>query len=202
MGEGSLPPLLPPLSDAQAPAAARRVFDDIKATRGTDVVNDFWRVLAHDPALLQRTWDTLKATMGLGTLDPLVKELIYIAVSVTNGCTYCIHSHTASARQKGMTDQMMMELAAVVGMANETNRLVTALQVPVDAAFIAPQPAAAAAYADPGAPAAQGEPAQSEPAAGEAAQGEARSTAHARPAKAPAKGAASRRRQDRAAPKA
>lgn len=131
-----LPPMLPPIGDAEASEAVRAVYDDIRATRGSDVINDFWRVLAHDPALLERTWTTLKATMGPGVLDPLVKELIYIAVSVTNGCTYCINSHTASARAKGMTDEMFMELVGLVGMANETNRLVTALQVPVDKAFL------------------------------------------------------------------
>ncbi|MEW5423747.1 carboxymuconolactone decarboxylase family protein [Amorphus sp. 3PC139-8] len=128
--------IMPVLSDEEAGAAARAVFDDIRDTRQTDFVNNFWRVLANDPALLARTWDKLKAVMGPGSIDPLVKEMIYVAVSVTNGCQYCIHSHTAAARAKGMTDQQLMELMAVVGAANETNRLVNGLQVPVDEAFL------------------------------------------------------------------
>lgn len=134
-----IPPMLPPLSDEEAAPEARAVFDDIRAVRGTDTINNFWRVLANDPALLARTWETLKATMGAGALDPLTKELIYVAVSVAHSCEYCINSHTAAARAKGMTDEMLMELVAVVGMASETNRLVTALQVPVDEAFLAPR---------------------------------------------------------------
>lgn len=132
----SLPPLLPPISDEDAPAPVAAVFADIRATRGSDFINDFWRVMAHDPALLARTWADLKAVMGPGTIDPLVKELVYIAVSITNGCDYCINSHTAAARAKGMTNEMLMELISVVGMANETNRLATALQVPVDKVFL------------------------------------------------------------------
>ena len=115
--------------------AARAVFDDIRKTRGSDFVNNFWRALAHDPVLLKRTWETIKEVMAPGALDPLVKEMIYVAVSATNGCDYCIHSHTASARAKGMSDAMLMELLAVVGMANETNRIVNGLSVPVDDAF-------------------------------------------------------------------
>lgn len=130
------PPLLPPITDEDAPEAVAAVFADIRATRGTDYINDFWRVLAHDPALLARTWSDIKAVMGPGALDPLVKELLYVAVSISNGCDYCINSHTASARAKGMTDEMLMELVAVVGMASETNRLATALQVPVDKVFL------------------------------------------------------------------
>lgn len=129
-------PILPVLSDEAAGGDARAVFDDIRATRNTDFVNNFWRVLANDPALLARTWQGLKEVMGPGSIDPLVKEMIYVAVSVTNGCEYCIRSHTAAARAKGMSDQQLMELLAVVGAANETNRLANGLQVPVDAAFL------------------------------------------------------------------
>lgn len=131
----SVPPLLPPLSDEAASAEVKAVFDDIRATRQTDFINDFWRVLANDPEALSRTWDSIKRVMAPGALDPLTKEMLYIAVSVTNGCSYCINSHTASARAKGMTDDMFTELISVVGMANETNALATALQVPVDDAF-------------------------------------------------------------------
>ena len=127
--------LLPILADDQMPAASRAVIDDIRATRKTDFVNNFWRVIAHDPALLKRTWEDVKQVMGPGTIDPLVKEMIYVAVSVANNCEYCIHSHIAGARAKGMSDAMMGELLAVVGMANETNRLANGWQVPVDDAF-------------------------------------------------------------------
>ena len=128
-------PIVPLIEDAAASEEVAAVFDDIRETRKTDFVNNFWRALANDPALLGRTWSDLKAVMGPGTLDPLVKEMIYVAVSITNNCEYCIHSHTAAARAKGMTEAQLMELVAVVGMANETNRLATALQVPVDDAF-------------------------------------------------------------------
>jgi AhpD family alkylhydroperoxidase len=124
-----------PIDPAKASRAVRTVFDDIKKTRNVPEVNNFWKYLAHDPALLERTWATLKATMAPGALDPLVKEMIYLAVSVTNGCQYCIASHTAAARKAGMTDAMFGELMAVVGMANETNRLANGYRVPVDAAF-------------------------------------------------------------------
>ena len=128
---------------------ARAVFDDIMETRGTRVVNNFWKALAHDPATMRRTWESIKQVMAPGALDPLVKELIYVAVSVTNQCNYCIASHTASARKKGMTEGMFRELMAVVGMANETNRLAAGYQVDIDEAFLAPlmqspEPAAAA----------------------------------------------------------
>jgi len=113
----------------------RGVYDDIMETRKSDWINNFWKVLAHDPALLKRTWHTLKEVMAPGALDPLTKELVYIAVSVTNGCEYCTYSHTASARAKGMTDAQFMELLAVVGKANETNRLVNGLRPPVDPQF-------------------------------------------------------------------
>jgi len=110
------------------------------ATRKIDWINNFWKAIAHDPALLKRTWESLKQVMGAGALDPLTKELIYIAVSVTNNCTYCIASHTASAFGKGMTDAMFKELQAIIGMANETNKLVTGYQVEVDQRFLPPLP--------------------------------------------------------------
>lgn len=127
----------PILSDDMAGAEALAVFDDIRAKRQTDYVNNFWRALAADPALLAATWDRLQVVMGPGHLDPLVKEMIYIAVSVTNGCSYCIHSHTAAAKAKGMTAAQHGELMAVIAMAAQTNALATALQVPVDARFLA-----------------------------------------------------------------
>lgn len=123
------------LADADMHPDSRAVLDDIRATRKTDFVNNFWRALAHDPKLLKRTWESVKEVMGPGVLDPKVKELIYVAVSVAHSCEYCIHSHTAAARAKGATEAELMELFAIVGMAAETNRLVTALQVPVDEAF-------------------------------------------------------------------
>jgi AhpD family alkylhydroperoxidase len=113
----------------------RAVYDDIMATRKIDWINNFWKAIAHDPATLRRTWESIKEIMGPGALDPLTKELIYVAVSVTNNCHYCIASHTASARNKGMTDEMFHELQAVIGMANETNKLVTGYQVEVDEQF-------------------------------------------------------------------
>jgi AhpD family alkylhydroperoxidase len=115
------------LSDAELSDEARAVFDDIRATRKSDFVNNFWRALAHDPVTLKRTWESIKVVMGPGVLDPKVKEMLYIAVSIAHGCSYCIHSHTASARAKGMTEAEFNELLAIVGMASETNRLVTAL---------------------------------------------------------------------------
>lgn len=120
---------------AEASAAVRAVYDEIMAARGTDWVNNFWKALANDPALLRSTWDSVKRVMAPGALDPLTKELIYIAVSATNGCEYCSYSHTASARAKGMSDEMLMELMAVVGLANQTNRLANGLRFPVDARF-------------------------------------------------------------------
>ncbi|MBC6716810.1 carboxymuconolactone decarboxylase family protein [Aurantimonas sp. DM33-3] len=126
----------PLVSDAQASPEVRAVFDDIRATRGSDFVNNFWRVLAADPATLKRTWEEVKAVMGApGALDPLTREMLYIAVSTTNGCSYCVHSHTAAARAKGMTDAQYGELLAVFGLAARTNQLAQALQVPVDDAF-------------------------------------------------------------------
>jgi len=123
-----------------ASPAVRAVYDDIMATRKTDYINNFWKAIAHDPALLKRTWESLKEIMAPGALDPLTKELLYIAVSVTNNCHYCIASHTASAFAKGMTPEMFKELQAVVGMANETNKLVTGYQVAVDQRFTPPLP--------------------------------------------------------------
>ncbi|MGA1269853.1 MAG: carboxymuconolactone decarboxylase family protein [Gemmobacter sp.] len=126
---------VPILTDEAAGPEARAVFDDIRASRGTDYVNDFWRALANDPALLRATWERLGQVMGPGALDPLVKEMIYIAVSVTNGCSYCAHSHTAAAKARGMTPEMHGELMAVIAMAAQTNALATALQVDPDARF-------------------------------------------------------------------
>ncbi len=123
------------LSDEEASAEVLAVFDEIRAARGTDYINNFWRALAHDPDLLRATWDRLRAVMAPGALDPLVKEMIYIAVSTANGCEYCVHSHTAAARAKGMTPRMHGELLAVIGMAAQTNALATALQTPVDERF-------------------------------------------------------------------
>ncbi len=113
----------------------RAVYDDIMTTRKTDYINNFWKALANDPATLRRTWESIKQIMGPGALDPLTKELLYIAVSVTNQCGYCIASHTASAEGKGMTDAMFHEMMAVVGMANETNRLAAGYQVEIDERF-------------------------------------------------------------------
>ena len=113
----------------------REIYDDIMTTRKTDWINNFWKALANDPATLKRTWQDIKQIMAPGALDPLMKEMIYVAVSVTNQCGYCIASHTASARNKGMTDDMFRELMAVVGMANETNRLVAGYQIELDPQF-------------------------------------------------------------------
>jgi AhpD family alkylhydroperoxidase len=121
---------------SEASAEVRVVYDDIMKTRGVDWVNNFWKALANDPALLARVWAQVKEVMASGALDPLVKEMIYVAVSATNGCEYCTYSHTAAARKKGMTDAMFMELMAVVGLANQTNRLANGLRVPVDRQFI------------------------------------------------------------------
>jgi AhpD family alkylhydroperoxidase len=126
---------VPLLSDDQAPPEARAVFDDIRAKRGTDYVNNFWRALAADPPLLAATWKRAQAVMAPGALDPLVKEMVYIAVSATNGCGYCIHSHTAAARAKGMTPAQHGELMAVIAMASQTNALAVAMGVEVDEVF-------------------------------------------------------------------
>ena len=127
--------MVQPIQHADASPEVRAVFEDIMTTRGLTDVNNFWKYLAHDPVTLRRTWESLKEVMRPGELDPLVKEMIYLAVSMTNGCDYCIASHTAAARAKGLTTAMLGELVAVVGMANETNRLVQGWRVPVDAAF-------------------------------------------------------------------
>ncbi len=113
----------------------RAVYDDIMRTRNIDWINNFWKALAHHPPTLKRTWDSLKEIMAPGALDPLTKEMLYLAISTTNNCEYCIASHTAAARKAGMTDAMLGELMAVVGMANETNRLANGYRVPVDDRF-------------------------------------------------------------------
>ena len=120
---------------ADAGPEVRAVYDDIMATRKTDWINNFWKAVAHDPATLRRTWESIKQIMAPGSLDPLFKEMIYVAVSATNQCGYCIASHTASARKAGMTEEMFAELMAVVGMANETNRLASGYQVEIDERF-------------------------------------------------------------------
>ena len=130
-------PLLPVLRDDELSERAAAVFADIRATRNTDFVNNIWRVLANDPQLLEQTWAEVKAVLGAdGELDVLTKQLIYIAVSVAQGCNYCIRSHTAAARNLGLTDAQFAELHAVIGVAAKTNRLVQGLQVPIDDAFL------------------------------------------------------------------
>jgi AhpD family alkylhydroperoxidase len=126
------------LTDAEVEKipAVKAVFDDIRAMRKSDFVNNFWRGLANDPALLKRTWEQVKMVMATeSAIDPLTKEMIYIAVSTANGCSYCVHSHTAAARAKGMTDAQHGELVSIIGLAGQTNHLVTAMQIPVDAEF-------------------------------------------------------------------
>ena len=125
-----------PIEYANASAEVRAVYDDIMATRKTDWVNNFWKVLAHDPATLRRVWANIKQVMGPGAIDPLTKEMLYLAVSASNGCRYCIASHGAAARSKGMSEAQYSELLAIVGLANETNRMVTALDVQVDSQFL------------------------------------------------------------------
>ncbi len=120
---------------ADAGPEVREIYDDIMSTRKTDWINNFWKALAHDPPTLRRTWQSIKQIMGPGALDPLTKELIYLAVSTTNQCGYCIASHTAGARKAGMTGEMFAELMAVVGMANETNRLASGYQIEIDTRF-------------------------------------------------------------------
>jgi uncharacterized peroxidase-related enzyme len=127
--------MLPPIEYADATPEVRAVYDDIMQTRGTDWINNFWKALAHDPATLRRTWESIKEIMAPGVLDPLTKELVYLAVSVTNGCAYCTASHAAAAKKQGMTPAMLGELLAVVGMANETNALANGYRVPVDERF-------------------------------------------------------------------
>ncbi|MER9939120.1 carboxymuconolactone decarboxylase family protein [Mesorhizobium sp. M0088] len=126
------------LSDAEVEKipAVKAVFDDIRATRKSDFVNNFWRGLANDPPALKRIWEQLKVVMvAASAIDPLTKEMIYIAVSTANGCSYCVHSHTAAARAKGMTDAQHGELVSIIGLAGQTNHLVTAMQIPVDPQF-------------------------------------------------------------------
>ena len=125
----------------EASPEVRAVYDDIMATRKTDWINNFWKAIAHDPGLLKRTWQDIKQIMAPGALDPLTKEMIYVAVSVSNQCNYCIASHTAGARKAGMTDAMFKELMSVVCMANETNRLVAGYQVEIDEKFKTPSSA-------------------------------------------------------------
>ncbi len=126
---------MPLIEYDDASPEVRAVYDDIMETRETDWVNNFWKAIAVDPVALRRTWESVKEVMAPGALDPLTKELLYVAVSVTNGCEYCIASHSASARRKGMSEEQLAELFAVVGMANETNALATGYGVPVDEAF-------------------------------------------------------------------
>jgi len=123
------------LPDEAAAPEAKAVLDDIRAKRQTDYVNNFWRALAHDPAQLRSVWERAQAVMAPGALDPVVKELVYVAVSTANGCGYCVHSHTAAARAKGMTPEMHAELLAVIALAMQTNALATALGVEVDERF-------------------------------------------------------------------
>ncbi len=124
-----------PIEYRDAPAKVRAVFDDIKRSRQIEDVNNFWKYLARDPATLKRTWESIKEIMAPGALDARTKEMIYLAVSVTNGCGYCIASHSAAARKAGMNEAMFGEVMAVVGMANETNRLANGYRVPIDPAF-------------------------------------------------------------------
>ena len=124
-----------PIEYADASAEVRAVYDDIMKTRKSDWINNFWKVLAHDPATLKRMWANVKEVMSPGALDPLTKELIYIVVSVTNGCRYCIASHGAGATAKGMTQAQYAELLSVIGLANETNRFAVALDMPIDERF-------------------------------------------------------------------
>ena len=131
-------PMVRMIEYAEAAPEVRAVYDDIMATRKIDWINNFWKAIAHHPPTLKRTWESVKEVMAPGALDPLVKEMLYIAVSATNNCEYCIASHTASARRQGMTDEMLGELMAVVGMANETNRLANGYQVEIDEMFRTP----------------------------------------------------------------
>ena len=128
-------PMVKMVEYPQAPPEVKAVYDDIMATRGSDWVNNFWKTLAHHPPTLARIWAGVKEVMRPGSLDALTKEMIYVAVSATNNCEYCIHSHIASARAKGMSDEMLAEVLAVAGMANQTNRLANGYQIPVDDRF-------------------------------------------------------------------
>jgi len=127
--------LVPMVEYADAPPAVKAVYDEIMQARGSDWINNFWKVLANDPKELRRMWDNVRQVMAPGALDPLVKEMIYVAVSATNNCEYCTYSHTAGARAKGMSDAMLAELLAVVGLANETNRLANGYRIDVDPQF-------------------------------------------------------------------
>jgi AhpD family alkylhydroperoxidase len=127
--------LVPLIEYADASPEVRAVYDDIMETRRVDWINNFWKALANDPRELKRVWQNVKQVMAPGALDPLVKEMVYVAVSATNACEYCTYSHTAAARKKGMSEAMFMELLAVVGLANETNRLANGLRVDVDPQF-------------------------------------------------------------------
>ena len=127
--------IYPFVEEASASTEVRAVYEDIKQTRKVDWINNFWKVIANDPAMLKRTWESLKQIMAPGALDARTKEMVYLAVSITNGCDYCTVSHTAGARKAGMTEAMFGELMSVVGMANETNRLANGYRVPVDPAL-------------------------------------------------------------------
>jgi len=127
--------MMPLIEYDEASAEIRAVYDDIMRTRGTNWINNFWKALANDPPTLRRTWESIKEVMAPGALEPLTKELLYLAVSVSNGCTYCIASHAAAAKREGMTPAMLGEVLAVVGMANETNRLANGYRVSVDERF-------------------------------------------------------------------
>ena len=135
MSAEGMGPSTPLIEYADASPEVRAVYDDIMATRKTDWINNFWKALANDPPTLKRIWSNIKQVIGPGALDPLTKELLYVAVSVTNGCSYCIASHGAAARNKGMTSAQFAEMLAIVGLANETNRLVTGMGVPIDERF-------------------------------------------------------------------
>jgi AhpD family alkylhydroperoxidase len=128
-------PPMKPVDPKTASAEVRAVFEDIKTSRKVKSVNNFWRYLAHEPRMLKHTWESLKSIMGPGHLDPLTKELVYVAISITNNCEYCMAAHTAAARAKGATNAQINELYAVVGLANMTNRLANAYKVPIDDQF-------------------------------------------------------------------
>ena len=124
------------IADAESDPRVKAVFDDIRATRGTDYINNLWRYLAFDPQLLEEIWQDVKTVMSTpGTIDPLTREMIYVAVSAANSCSYCIHSHTAAARARGMTNAQHAELIKIIALAGKTNHLLNAMQVPVDDAF-------------------------------------------------------------------
>lgn len=131
-------PIVKPLTDEEASPEARAVFDDIRATRKTDFVNNAWRVQAHDPVTLKRTWEKAKDVMAAGALDPVTKEMIYLTVSIMNNCEYCIHSHSHFARMKGLTKEQYLELLRVIDLATAGNRLMTAMHTPVDEKFAEP----------------------------------------------------------------